>query len=285
VGVGRDCDFGRPAGFGGARARPPIGARAATVGWLEQLGSASIAVLCELVDGQFIVSFSDLEPCPAIALLPGSPPWLSLEDVPKTPDVQTETVSADEPAGSGTHPIVNYRQDKWLLAEVERLREALTGAEETIWHLRKQLRNSGKFAAPVVYTDVEEQFRFEIQVSYLSRVDEINRSRNPLPDRFVLGPDFLPRVRDLVEAGGIGRQKIVDVCADVLCGRAWQLRSTGVKESTTPSRGPQLARPRDGAMAMRGRLREGTTPGAYDIGNCHPVEIELDRVTVHDYGT
>jgi hypothetical protein len=115
-------------------------------------------------------------------------------------------------------------------------------------------------------------------------VEEGSRAQYRWPRNFVIGPEFIPTVEALVAAGGISREKIVEVCTDVLCGRAGEMNSRVVKAWTATAGGPQLGRS-DGAIAFRVRLRSGTAAARrlryWVLPNG---DIELDRVGVHDAG-
>ena len=76
----------------------------------------------------------------------------------------------------------------WLLAEVERLEEALHVEEDRSRELRKQLRRGRQLTAPVVYADPERQFGFELELSYLTHVEESRRAELPWPSHFRSGP-------------------------------------------------------------------------------------------------
>jgi hypothetical protein len=237
------------------------------------------------IDGEFIVSFSNDEPQPAMSVLPSGPPWILPEVASPAPEMFHIPLGDGEPEVVGDAGVGNGRSDELLIGEMEMLLEALSSAEETIKQLRRQLRRSNSFKVPAVYIDPDEQFRFELKVSYLTRVEQASRGDLPWPERFKIGPVFLQSVDDLVRGGGITREKIVEICSEVLCGRARDLPSRAVKEWRTSRQGPQLVRPSDGAVAMRVRLQTATSAARrLRYWKLPSGEIELDRVVVHDAG-
>lgn len=89
----------------------------------------------------------------------------------------------------------------------------------------------------------------------------------------------------LVRDGGIAREKVVEVCADVLCGRAKEMPSRAVREWKTSPGGPQARRESDGAVAVRVRLQTRSNAARrLKYWLLKNGEIELDRVSVHDEG-
>jgi hypothetical protein len=246
----------------------------------------TVEVIC--VDGELMASFSADEPVPAMAMLPGGPPWVEPDRAPLSDPVLVADELADalsgievatEDAEGGQHAALAD-----LEAQVEAMQEALQAKDALIRRLQAALRKSRRFSLPVVHSDPDEQFRLELRLDYLTRVEEASRTRYPWPRQFVLGPEFISTVDALVAAGGISREKIVEVCTEVLCGRANEMDSRAVKAWTATPGGPQLSR-RDGAVAFRVRLQSGTAAARrlryWLLPNG---DIELDRVGVHDAG-
>jgi len=239
-----------------------------------------VAIEVVIVDGETVTSFSDATPAPSMSVLPGGPPWLLPEAklVPPAPPVAQLAVAerAEASVGAGAAD--------WLLAEVERLEEALHAEEDRSRELRKQVRRGRQLTVPVVYADPERQFGFELELSYLTHVEESRRAQLPWPPHFRLGPELIRSVDDLVAAGGIQRRKVVQVCAEVICGLAHEIPARAVKEWRASRMGPQLRRS-DGAVAMRVRLQSSTSAARrlryWKLTNG---EIELDLVCTHDDG-
>jgi hypothetical protein len=137
---------------------------------------------------------------------------------------------------------------------------------------------------PVVYADPERQFRFELELSYLTHIEENRRAELPWPAHFCFGPEFIRSVDDLVAAGGIQRRKVVQVCAEVICGLAHVIPARAVKEWRVSRSGPQLGRS-DGAVAMRVRLQSSTSAARrLRYWKLADGEVELDFVGTHDKG-
>ncbi len=136
----------------------------------------------------------------------------------------------------------------------------------------------------MLYRDPERQFRLELWLSYLSRIDEDSRSRLPWPDDYLMSQGFLASVDELVRSSGISREKIVETCAEVLCGQAKEMANRAVKEWRSSKRGPVLLRD-DGAVAMRVRLQTGTSAARrLRCWRLPSGQIELDWVGSHDEG-
>lgn len=230
------------------------------------------------LDGQLLAGFSDETPVPAISVLPGGPPWV----LPASPPSQSQPSrlrSAEEAERSESSP----SQTGALEEEVARLEQELADAATTITELRRSMRRSRHLTSPRVYRDPERQLRFELDLAYLLQVEESDRERYPWPSRYLVGPDFLQSVDRLVAAGGITRDKIIQVCVDVLSGRVWDRPVRAAKEWLTAEHGSQMERPRDGAVAMRVRL-QNVSHGARRLRYwCLPTGlIELDMVGNHD---
>jgi hypothetical protein len=238
------------------------------------------------VDGELVAAFSNDEPQPAMSVLPDGPPWL----VPEAPAAACEQTEDTVPAAVGPVESASVDpqspgSDEWLLDVINVLEERLAEAKATVKQLRRQVRQSEKLVVPRVFSDDADQLRLEMWLSYLARVEEGRRAEYPWPASVTLGADFVASVGSLVEAGGISRQKIVDVCAEVLCGLARDLPARAVKEWRTSVHGEQLVRRSDGAPAMRVRLQTGAAAARrLRYWKLPSGGIELDRVGVHDFG-
>ena len=222
---------------------------------------------------------------PAMSLLPGGPPWLRPDEMGpedmKGADGETEhplefndlVMDPDEATATIS-----------LLTDLQKRNESVIEQLRTeIRAMKKERRETQASQRPRVHADDGNQFRFELQLSYLTRVPESERLQYPLGEYF-LGRGFLVSLNSLVAAGGIGRDKVVDVCADVVCGRAAAISSRGVKPWLTSKRGPQEMRP-DGAAAWRIRLQVNSSSARrmkYWIRTDR--SVEFDSVGVHDDG-
>ncbi len=264
---------------------------------LTLLATAGEVVVAEVVyvDDRFVASFSDAPPAPAMAVLPGGPPWLQPVPVakerraagPAAEERKGETSLGGQPEGGAggaqTMPFASQGELAALEEEVARAQQALDEARAKVRELQAELRRRRRPSLPRVFRDPERQLRFELDTSYLVHVDEPDRARYPWPKRYVIGPGFVPSVERLVADGGITREKVLEVCVDVLCGRAKDRPARAVKEWRTSRHGPPLVRRYDGASAMRARL-QNSSPAARRLKYwCLPSgHVELDSVGVHD---
>jgi hypothetical protein len=242
------------------------------------LASAGDVVTAEVIrlDGHLLACFSGKPPTPAMSVFPGGPPWLPDQRQPRS---ASDEASLDQPMAAGS----GGDQCSALEEELARVGQALASAQSTIRELQSTLRRSRRLAEPEVFRDPDRQFVFELGVAYLIQVDESSRERYRWPDNYLIGPDFMVSVDRLVLAGGISREKIIEVCVDVLSGRARDRTARAVKEWLVSRNGPPLVRPSDGARAMRARL-QNFSHGARRLKYwCLPSGVvELDSVSVHD---
>jgi hypothetical protein len=259
----------------------PVTVIAEPEGDMTLLASAGDVVTAEVIrlDGRLLACFSSESPTPAMSVLPGGPPWLPDQRRPRrarsVPDgaLPAQPVAAD----SGGD------QSSALEDELARVGQALASARSTIHELQGALRRSRRLAVPRVFNDPDPQFRFELDVAYLTQVDESSRDQYRWPDSYLIGPEFLDSVDRLVLAGGISREKILAVCVDVLSGRARHRPARAIKEWVTTRNGPPLVRISDGARAMRARLQNSSHAARRLRYWCLPSGvIELDCVGVHD---
>jgi hypothetical protein len=228
------------------------------------------------LDGQFIATFSGDEPQPAISYLPDGPPWLMVStEVIEEEDEESQDEETLEP------PSARALDD--LRFSIERLEAELREQEAANKKLRSELRQHRLFKFPRVFTDPEKQFRLELSVNYLTRVDEAIRDQYPMPANYLMGPDFIASVEQMTQSRGVSREKVLDVCIDVLCNRAKDMSQRALKEWTESKNGPQLIRSSDGAGAMRVRLQTGTAAARrLRYWQLRTGKIELDKVLTHD---
>ncbi len=223
---------------------------------------------------------------PAMSLLPGGPPWLTPDELDTA--VSTASQEPQEPAPGVSVPQLDEDEANATIALVsDMLRqqdEELVRLRDEVRALKRVRRESNGSFRPRVYSDDDEQFRFEVRLSYLTRVPESEREQFPLPSLYELGKDFLVTLGEQVLSGRISRDKVVDVCADVLCGKAAMMTSRLPKPWLVSKHGAQESRP-DGALAWRVRLQVNANSARRMKYWVHRDRtVELDSVGVHDYG-
>ena len=224
------------------------------------------------MDGGYLASFSSDEPAPSMSVLPGGPAWLVRESFP-----------VDEPvdAVQDGAPVVGSAE-QWLCGEIEGLERRVRELEVENQQLRRAERERSRISIPRVYLDPVEQLRLELDLAYLSRVDESERRRYPWPSHYAITPLFVESMDDLVKAGGISREKIVEVGVEVLSGLANENRSRAVKEWLESRNGRPLVRA-DGSTAWRVRLQHKSNAARrLRYWRLPAGEVELDWVGVHD---
>ena len=232
------------------------------------------------IDGSLEVAFSDEEPGPSVSVLPDGPPWLVEE-----PSQLPEDDESQEPEVDEILDAVDPEGVALLEEALEVAQRRIELLEDEAAQLRRSLRSATKLSVPRVYSDEEQQFRFEIDLAYLTVVPESDRDRWPLQSSFEVGPGFIESVRALVADGGIKRDKIVDVCAQVLCGQAREVAARAVREWKASRRGPQEIRKIDGAAAWRVNLQTNTASARrLKVWQLADGRMELDSVGVHDDG-
>lgn len=241
-----------------------------------------VAVEVVVVDNELVAALSADAPGPAMAILPGGPPWLLPEEAERPLGAATDATAslglAEAPARA-SGPEETEASDG-----LEDLARELDVARARIRELRRELQRARRLALPRVFADPEEQFRFEAWLSYLVHVDEASRGAYPWREDYRLGPRFLDSVDRLVGAGAIRRERIVRVCAEVVCGIARHLPSRGVKEWLVSPHGPPLVR-EDGALCWRVRLENETSSARrLRYWRLRTGAVELDSVGVHDEG-
>ncbi len=259
----------------------PLTVIAGAEGDMALLATAGDVVTAEIIrlDGHLLACFSGESPIPAMSVFPGGPPWLPDQRLPRRPCSVPGRASSDQPVATGS----DGDQSSALEDELARAGQALADAKSTIRELQGALRRSRRLAVPKVFSDPDRQFRFELEVAYPIQVDESSRERYRWPDSYLIGPEFLASVDRLVWAGGISREKILEVCVDVLTGRARDRPVRAVKEWLASKNGQALVRASDGAHAMRTRLQNSSHAARRLRYWCLPSGvIELDCVGVHD---
>lgn len=268
---------------------------------IEEEGLAGLLAADEVVtvlvvpaeDGGFEVTFSSDDPEPSLPVLPGGPPWLepvaTLASAPEAAEAGPD-VDEGEADGGGAEPAeldeatFHGEQVERLERQLERERSKAQQLRRDLRHARSRLREQKTHTLPVVFDDPIEQLRLELWMAYLTRVPPYDRGRYPWPDRFVVGEGFVDSVDKQVRSGGISRDKVLDVCAEVLCGLAKDLPARAVKEWAESKQGSAESRA-DGAVAMRVRVQVDS-PSARRIKYWRLPDgtIELDSVRLHDDG-
>jgi len=130
------------------------------------------------------------------------------------------------------------------------------------------------------FADPEEQFRFEVQLTWARMISAGEKAARPLAG-YRLGPDFL-RTLDALE--GVSRDKVVAVVVEVLTGIAVQKSGRDLHQLRTSDGGgaPYVVRPEDGAQAWRVALQRETPQARrlhyWRLGDTY----ELSRVVRHD---
>lgn len=248
-----------------------------------------VAVEVVPVDGTLVASFCAEEAASSMSVLPGGPPWLEWQ-APLEPAADGASPGPDGPEPDPTGDADGDGDDNddgeaWLYQqEIDRLEARLRQVEEENRVLRRTQRELRRLSVPTVYADPRDQLRLELHLSYLARVPESDRSRYPWPDRYRINRSFVDSMEEQVRAGGVAREKIVDVCAEVLCGLAADNHSRAVKEWLDGRHGRPVVRD-DGAACMRVRIQhKSSSARRLRFWRLPTGEIELDWVGVHDAG-
>jgi|GEM_PF-2246505 len=207
---------------------------------------------------------------PAPDLGDGYPQFLDGEPAPASPP----------PAPTDTAGL----EDELRLAQESRREQARQIAE-----LRKRIRSledrlQHHAAGEVEPLASEPAFLTAVRVAYARSFDEGSRASHPL-QRMRVGREFLAHLRSLE---GVDAEKVVEVCAQVACGRAHEIPGRSVHELHAGDRAGAAGRTRasDGAKAWRCSLQDGT-PGArrlhwWEIPGRDGRTIEFASVAHHD---
>lgn len=173
----------------------------------------------------------------ACALLPGGPAWLTWPpvhepEVAASPIAEPELPSAPSPEA---HELAQVRTElEQQKTRVSRQLEELKDLKTSVRQLRSEnQRLSGRareserqltaFRATaydrdaVLFDDKEEQFRFDVHLAWAHRTTPADKVDHPI-GRYSFGPDFFAT---LASVSGVSQNKVVEVVADVVSGRAW----------------------------------------------------------------
>jgi hypothetical protein len=163
-----------------------------------------------------------------------------------------------------------HTQGNQLRSEIKRLRT----------ELRKRSRGSSARQRADLFTDPEEQFRYDVTHAWALRIPAADKPARPLTS-YSIGPGFLESLERLE---GVTRDKVVDVVVEILTGLAAEQPGRGVHQLRGSEAGGsgQVAR-EDGAKAWRASLQTNT-PSARRIHYwvLPGGGIELARVGLHD---
>jgi predicted RNA-binding protein with RPS1 domain len=218
------------------------------------------------------------EPLPAVSPAPGQPRFLEDERAGPTP----APAVAEGDAAQVLEELRSALEDRAEL--MRRLKEA----NEQIAALRKEVRSAtdrleARGDGALDPCASETAFLAAVRVEYALRFDEGSRALHPLA-RMRVGREFLSRLGALE---GIDVAKVVEVCAQVACGRAHEVPGRAVHELRAgDAGGPGRVRAADGAKAWRCSLQDGT-PSArrlhwWDVPGRNGRTIEFASVAVHD---
>jgi len=128
------------------------------------------------------------------------------------------------------------------------------------------------------FIDPEDQFRYEVHLSWARRITKGDKASRPLA-AYEVGERFL----DSLRSAGVDRVKVIDVVVEVLTGLAAELDSRELHRLRTDGGGdsPPVVRP-DGATCWRVSLQR-STPSARRLHYWRTNRgFELSRVVLHD---
>jgi hypothetical protein len=262
----------------------------------------------------------DEEPLEAPTVIEGGLPWLrapTIEEPITLPEPSTEEMAAQletsappEPSltvpaagkavqGLGLKVTELQRQlshAQSQLAALQRERDMLAGqltrahsdadqlrrqAKQLRTEVRRRSRRPSEEALAGLFTDREEQLRYEIRHQWAIRIPAADKARLPLRD-YLVGPDFIASMSRLE---GVSRSKIVDVVVEVLTGLAKDIDGRRLHPLRVSEAGdaPPVIRSSDGAQAWRVNLQTNT-PSARRLHywQRNDGSVELAKVAVHD---
>lgn len=188
-------------------------------------------------------------------------------------EAEEERLQADRRADDAAEEA--QRAIRQLARSERELKQQLRRAQDRMTWLEEELRGSGR------YDDAEKQFRHEVQIEWERTHIASDRTAWPLAG-YEVGPAFLPSL-DALE--GVSRAKVVEVCVEVLTGRAETLASRELHPLRGSEAGDaeQRVRTEDGARAWRVSLQV-KTPSARRLHfwRLPDGRVELSKVGVHD---
>ena len=188
-------------------------------------------------------------------------------------EVEEDKASSDRQADGARHELT--LAVKAARRQKQDLSRELRAYRDQIAYLEGQLRGTGRF------DDADLQFRHEVLLAWESACVGNDRDTWLLPPDYLVGAFFLSSLEALE---GITRAKVVEVCAEVLCGRAATQAGREVHplRSSDSGEAPQRLR-EDGAKAYRASLQV-STPSARRLHYwlLPDGRLELSKVGVHD---
>jgi hypothetical protein len=171
------------------------------------------------------------------------------------------------------------------LHEQRQLGEQLRAANREIARARKAQRGPVASTGPrdrrERFADDESWIRHELYLTWVDRVEPMERGLYGLPADYLIGADFAESLEQLDDDR---LEKAFRACIDVLTGRAEELASRGVHALRTTASGgaPDVVRD-DGARCLRCAI-ENDTASARRLHWWRRRDggIELSRVVLHD---
>jgi hypothetical protein len=213
----------------------------------------------------------------SFSILPGGPPWLAQRRMLDEPDNSIQSVSVGANALAGA-------ESEDLLLEIVELEEQVNALETSLREERRRAKMQASRSFPQVYSDPEQQFRFEVGLTWLTSIEESRRESDLALAPYRLGRHFLDSVDAHIQSGGLSRTQVLKVVVEVACGLAAQKRARSVKPWSISRRGGQECRA-DGAVAWRVRVQTGA-PSARRMKYWTATNgsLEFDAIYHHDEG-
>ncbi len=276
-----------------------------------------VLTLTEVAPERFAAELADsaAPSVPTIPVLPDGPPWLTERDLPAPepepvptpePEPEPEAARVPPPTAAGLAPTVPAVDDHSaklaalqaendsLTSLLERARTDVTAqarqasrAREEAQRLRRQVKSlkdqhqayRDRIEGRALFSDPEEQLRYDLQQTWLRRTPEPQRRTQPLAG-YTLGPTFLDSLRRLE---GIATDKVYDVLVEVLTDRAKDIPGRDLHPLRESESSQTQRRRADGGRAWRCALQV-STPSARRLHYWKLPDgtIELDAVGTHD---
>ena len=218
------------------------------------------------------------EPRAPLAAEPGGRPLLT-DAPPLVLDAPAPEATNVTPVDELQAELDGVREDRANLLRRHRdLQKELRSATDRLAYLERQLGADALASEPA--------FLQAVRGAYARLFTEDERHTYPLR-RMRVGPGFLQRVRHL---DGVSTEKVLDVCAQIAAGRAHEIPAREVHRLRQGEKGVgRVARARDGAVAWRCSLQDGTAAARrlhwWNIPGSDGGAVEFASVGVHDdYG-
>lgn len=260
---------------------------------VKSMGSAGTPTSVQVLPA----TFADMaEP---VALLDGGPHWLP-QPVPEVPGELAGSGEEQEPdvlvspvraRSVGEQEVVGLTEEVLRLqGMVERLEKELQAARIRTREGRRQVDQLGKEVArlnagrdlvtPGIFADPGQQFLHEVYVSWAERTTAADKEDHPWRAPR-LGPDLLASLDHLQ---GIDRSKVVDVAADVACGRADTISARAVHQLRSGPGGDDAPVTREGGETCWRVSLQHKSPSARRMHFWRQTDgsVELSSLRVHD---